>query len=279
MHPILLDFGRHDLPFVGETHLYLPTYGVLLALGVVVAWTLWVRLLRRDGLPTDRAGDIGFFGLLAGLVGAKLVLYVVDWRDYLESPRLFLETCRSAGAIWGGVIAGVGVVVLLSRRYGLPTAGVLDTLAAPVALAQAIGRVGCFLAGCCWGAACAKPWAVTFGPEGEENTGVPAGVPRHPVQIYEAAALLGIAAATLLLHRRPGRRPGDSVLTYLLFYAAARAVLEVFRDDPERGLFLRGVVSGGVSTGQIMSAAVAVAALAALALRRRGATAAGQAPR
>lgn len=270
MFPRLLDFGHVDLPLFGEVHLYIPTYGATLALAVVLAWVLWMRILKRDGLPTDRAGDLGFWGLIAGLVGAKLVLYVVEWRDFVENPRLFLDTLRSAGAIWGGVLAGVAAIIWLARRRELPPGRVLDSMAVPVATAQAVGRIGCFLAGCCWGARCDKPWAVTFGAAGSENTGVPAGVPLHPVQLYEVGAMLAIAGLVWLVHRRPARRPGESVLTYLLLYSVARSLVELFRDDPGRGVFLRDLVSGGVSTGQIMSAAVALAALVAvLFLRRR----------
>jgi phosphatidylglycerol:prolipoprotein diacylglycerol transferase len=278
MHPVLLEFGYHRLPLLGEVHLYVPTYGFMLALGVVVAWVVWMRMLRSERIPTDRAGDLGFWTLIAGLAGAKLVMYVVEWRDYVADPRLFLETLRSAGAIWGGVIAGVAVLLWLARRFGLPAGRLLDTMAVPVPLAQAIGRMGCFLAGCCWGRSCTRPWAVTFGAAGEENTGVPAGVPLHPVQLYESAALLLIAAVAFAVHRRPGRRPGESILTYLLLYSVARIVVETFRDDPGRGVFLRDLVAGGISTGQIMSALVAVAAVAALVAIRRTA-AAGSEPR
>lgn len=264
MHPYLLDFGRVNLPLLGETHLYIPTYGVFFALAVLVGWLIWVTLLRREGIPVQRAADVGFWSIIAGLVGAKLALYLVEWRDYLADPSLFLETLRSAGVVWGGVLAGLAVFIWGARRAGLPLGRLVDTGAVAVPVSQAIGRLGCFMAGCCWGKQCAAPIAVTFGSEAHANTGVPEGVPLHPVQLYESAGTLLVAALTYLVYRRPGRRPGLAVLTYLGLYSTLRFVVEFFRGDRARGVHLEGLVPGGLSTGQITSLIVLVAVLALL---------------
>jgi phosphatidylglycerol:prolipoprotein diacylglycerol transferase len=240
---------------------FLPTYGVMLALAVLTAWFLWISLLRREGLPLREATDAGFWTLIAGLLGAKVTLYLVEWRLFLEHPRRFLETIRSAGVVWGGVLIGLIVLVILARRFHLPVVRLLDSMAVPVPLAQAIGRVGCLLAGCCWGTECTRPWAITFGAAAAENTGVSAGIPLHPVQLYEAAANLIVAGLVFLVYRRRNRRPGQTVLAYLSLYAAVRIVVEVFRGDRARGLFWEELVPGGVSTGQIISGAVLLVTL------------------
>lgn len=249
---------------------FLPTYGVMLALAVLTAWFLWISLLRREGLPLRQSTDAGFWTLIAGLLGAKFTLYLVEWRLFLDEPRRFLETIRSAGVVWGGVLIGLIVLVILARKLHLPVVRLLDSLAVPVPLAQAIGRLGCLLAGCCWGTECTRPYAITFGPAATENTGVPAGIPLHPVQLYEAAANLFVAGLVFLVYRRPVRRPGQAILTYLSLYAAVRLVVEFFRGDRARGLFWEEIVPGGISTGQMISGAVLVITLAlALATFRR----------
>jgi phosphatidylglycerol:prolipoprotein diacylglycerol transferase len=270
VHPYLLDLGRVDLPLLGETHLYLPTYGIFFALAVLAGWLIWIALLRREGVSVQRAADVGFWTIIAGLVGAKLALYVVEWRDYLENPSLFLETLRSAGVVWGGVLAGIAVFAWGVRRAGLPLGRLLDSGAVAVPVSQAIGRLGCFMAGCCWGKQCALPIGVTFGSDAHANTGVPEGVSLHPVQLYESAGNLLVAALTFLVYRRPGRRPGLALLTYLGLYALLRFTVEFFRGDAARGVHLEGLLPGGLSTGQITSLLVLVAVLALLPRFLRG---------
>jgi phosphatidylglycerol:prolipoprotein diacylglycerol transferase len=264
VYPYLLDFGRVNLPFLGETHLYLPTYGVLFALAVLTGWLIWIALLRREGIPVQKAADVGFWTIIAGLVGAKLALYLVEWRDYLADPKLFLETLRSAGVVWGGVLGGMAVFVWGVRRAGLPLGRLLDTAAVAVPASQAIGRLGCFMAGCCWGTRCEAPFAVTFGEAAQGNTGVPAGQPLHPVQLYESVGNLLVAALAYLVYRRPGRPAGLVVLTYLGLYALLRFFVELFRGDGARGIYLEGFFRGGLSTGQITSLLVLAAVLVLL---------------
>src|SRR6185436_10213640 len=112
MHPILIDFGTHQLPLLGERHLFLPTYGALFALGTVIALFWFVTRARGLGYSHDRVFNAAFYGLIGGLLGAKLTLILVDWRFYLENPVEILGTFRSAGVLMGGVLAGAVVFVL-----------------------------------------------------------------------------------------------------------------------------------------------------------------------
>jgi len=142
MFPVLLDFGVHNLPFFGETHLFLPTYGVLYAAGAVVAWIWIMRRAKTLQVPDDHMFNLCFYGLLAGLVGAKLFLILVEWRYYLNNPMEILGTLRSAGVLIGGVVAGATVFIWYCRRHGLPALTLGDAAVAPLALGQAIGRLG-----------------------------------------------------------------------------------------------------------------------------------------
>jgi phosphatidylglycerol:prolipoprotein diacylglycerol transferase len=129
-------------------------------------------------------------------------------------------------------------------------------MAAPaVALGHAIGRIGCFLAGCCWGRECSSPWAVTFtDPAAERNVGVPLNVPLHPTQLYEALGNLLILALLLTFENR--RWKGQTFAWYLGAYAILRGTLEFFRGDP-RG----SVLDGAVSTSQLIALAGLAAAV------------------
>ncbi len=254
MFPTLIDLGTHDLPFVGETHLFLPTYGALFATAAVVAWWWFLRRARTLDIPDDDVFNLSFYALLAGIFGAKLMLVAIDWRGYLAHPGELLGTLRSAGVLMGGVIAGALVFVVYGRRRGLPLARLADALVAPLALAQSIGRLGCHSAGCCWGVRAHEHarFAVTFtNPMAREQTGVPLGIAFVPTQLYQMIHDLLLALLLTWMWRR-GLKPAGTVLwTYVLLYSIGRATLEIWRGDLQRGLYF----GGAVSTSQLLAAA------------------------
>ncbi len=259
MYPVLfdLDLGRFGKFTVG-------TYGLFYALGFLLALRLAVSLARRDGIDSARIVDLGIVALLAGFIGAKLTLYIIDARYYLAHPLEILRNLRSAGVFYGGFALAAATGLLYVRRYRLPAGRVADLVAPPLALGQAVGRIGCLMAGCCYGKSCDLPWAVTFGdPAAFQLTGVPLGVPLHPTQIYHALADLLILVITLRLLKRR-HIEGQVFWVYVLLYAILRFVVEVFRGDSARGVFL----GGSISTSQLI--AIPTALLAAFMLYRLG---------
>lgn len=269
MHPILLDFGTYDLPLLGSTHLFLPTYGVLFATATLLAWWWFLRRARALGVEPERAFNLTFYGLLAGLLGAKGTLVLVEWQHYLAHPRDLLASLRSAGVLLGGVAAGALVFVLYALRQRLPLYSLGDAIAAPLALAQSVGRLGCTAAGCCWGVPLhSRPWwALVFhDPTAAEQTGVPLDVPLFPSQPVQALNDLAIAGILTWLWRRrrkDGLPEGAVFFGYLVLYGVSRGVLEHWRGDIARGLWF----GGRVSTSQIFSA---LAALTGMVLLVRG---------
>jgi phosphatidylglycerol:prolipoprotein diacylglycerol transferase len=252
MHPILIDFGTRSLPFLGDTRLFLPTYGVLLAVAVGLAWVWFHGRALSLGVDRENAFNLAFYSLIGGLVGAKVSLVVVDWRWYLEDPARILSTIRSAGVLMGGVASGIVAFLAYARRKGLPILRLGDAIAAPLALGQAVGRLGCFSAGCCYGVAAPEAWcAVTFrSAEAAARTGVPLGIPLLPVQLFQAGADLAVAGILTRLWRR-SIRPGLVFAWYLVLYGASRFTIEFFRGDEARGLWF----SDSLSTSQVLSLA------------------------
>jgi phosphatidylglycerol:prolipoprotein diacylglycerol transferase len=161
------------------------------------------------------------------------------------------------------------------RRYKLPFWKATDAFAPGVALGQAIGRQGCFAAGCCWGKPTALPWGVRFTEAGHEITGVPVETALHPTQLYESFACFAIFLFLVWLHRRKVFS-GQVILLYGVLYAAVRFTVEFFRDDPRGDLF--GLTTRtGLSTSQLISLVVFVASATLLVLRwRRAAASAGR---
>ncbi len=249
----------------------LNTYGVLLATAFLLALVVAARLGARDGLPRERIYDLGLWLLLAAIVGSKVMLLLVE-PEYRAHPLnlLSLDFLRSGGVFYGGFIAAVATAYVLVRRYKLPWWQTADACAPAIALGNAIGRQGCFAAGCCWGKPTNLPWGVAFTERAHEITGVPLGVHLHPTQLYESFATFIFFLALLWLHRHRRFR-GQVILTYAVLYAVMRFTIEFFRDDPRGDIF--GLTTHiGLSTSQMIALAIGVASLVLLIVRWRRAT-------
>jgi phosphatidylglycerol---prolipoprotein diacylglyceryl transferase len=266
VHPRLLTippfeaFGRHIGP------LTLHTYGFLLAIAFMAG--LWIanRQARKAGLDPARITDMAVYVLIGGLLGAKLMLVVVEWPFYVRNPRELLSILQSGGVFYGGLLGALPVAWWYSRRHKLDGWRTADVLAPGVAIGQAIGRLGCFAAGCCYGRATTVPWAVTFrDPYATRAVGTPLDLPLHPTQIYESLSVLLLFLGLLWLAGRK-RFHGQIALLYLFGYAVIRFVIEFYRGDAARGT----VLGGRVSTSQFIAIlVVVVVALLYPFLRRR----------
>jgi phosphatidylglycerol:prolipoprotein diacylglycerol transferase len=250
------------------------TYGILLALALLAALFVAARLAKRDGLQPERIYDLGLWILIAGLLGSKLLLLIVD-EDYRANPMRFfsLDFLRSGGVYYGGFLGGLAAAWFLIKRYKLDFWKVADALAPGVALGQAVGRQGCFAAGCCWGKETHLPWGIHFTEAGHANTGVPIadqfGEPLylHPTQLYESFAMLAFFGLLYWLHGRK-KFNGQILITYMILYPLTRFTIEFFRGDP-RGDFLGITAATGLSTSQIISLLVAIGAFIFLVMRLR----------
>ena len=252
MHPRLLtlpvpEFNLLGLHF-GPT-ITLHTYGLLLAIAFIAG--LWVasREAKRQGLDAGRVTDMAIWVLIAGLIGAKVLLVLVDFHYYQRSPRELWSIFQSGGVFYGGLIGGALVAWWYARRHGLAGWSTADALAPGVVLGQAIGRLGCFAAGCCWGKPTSLPWAVTFTDVyASRAVGTPMDTPLHPSQLYESGAAFLIFAFLLWLLPRK-RFDGQVALAYVALYSAVRFGLEFLRGDPERGSWF----GGALSTSQVIA--------------------------
>jgi len=253
MHPILFDFGSFTLY----------TYGVLLAAAYLAGLQFAVVRARARGLDRQRVLDLGIWIIVGALAGAKLLLLVTDYRQYSQNPRALLDLVRSAGVFYGGLIAAVAVAFIYMWRHRMPLWTTTDAFAPGIALGHAVGRLGCLMAGCCFGRPTSVPWAITFhNPAASLNSDTPLGVPLHPTQLYEAGAELIILGVLLWLERRGRPFPGRTFWSYVLLYAVARFVIEFYRGDP------RGTV-GIFSTSQFLSLLLAPLAIVMLVLLSR----------
>jgi len=232
MHPLLL-----SEPF------RLHTYGVLLAVAFLAGLFVVSWQARRAGMDSGRITDMAVWVLIAGLLGAKLMLVVVEWDHYARNWRDVLSLLRSGGVFYGGLLGGIAVAWYYARRYQLPGWRTADVLAPGLILGQAIGRLGCFAAGCCYGKPASLPWAVTFTDVyAAREVGTPMDTPLHPTQLYESLANFLIFVVLIWLAPRK-RFDGQVIVSYVALYSGARFLLEFLRGDPSRGAFFGGLLS------------------------------------
>jgi len=253
MFPKLITIGRF----------FIPTYGTLVALGFLMALWITTRLAKRAKLPVEPVTNLAIYCALAGLAGAKLFMILFDFRQYMDGTKaLFsLDTLQAAGVYQGGFLVALLTAILYMRHNRLPALTTCDVFAPGIALGQAIGRLGCFAAGCCFGVECHLPWAVTFKSiEASNLTGVMLGVPLHPTQLYESIADAVIFYALYRLIAKP-HAPGAIIGWYLALYSIARFAIEFFRYH-EQGLHM------GLSFTQWISLATLAAGIGLLLMRR-----------
>jgi phosphatidylglycerol---prolipoprotein diacylglyceryl transferase len=207
--------------------------------------------------------DLGIYLIIAALVGAKLMLVVVDFEYFRSQPRELLSLVRAGGVFYGGLLAALGVALFLVRRYQLRIWTTADLFAPGIALGHVVGRLGCLMAGCCYGTPTTMPWGITFtNPLAASNVGTPLGIPLHPTQLYDAGAELLILIILLVTERRGKTFEGRTFWLYMLLYGISRFVVEFYRGD-DRGTMM------GVSTSQFVSLLVVPLALVML-VRLRG---------
>ncbi|MBK7391927.1 MAG: prolipoprotein diacylglyceryl transferase [Chloracidobacterium sp.] len=237
------------------------TYGIFMAVGMLLALFAASRLGARDGIPRERIYDLGLWTLIGGLVGSKLLMILVE-----PDVQIFtLDFLRSGGVFYGGLIGGFLAVAILVPLYKLPFWKVADAFAPGVALGQAFGRQGCFAAGCCWGKPTDLPWGVHFTTLGHEYTGVPIytadglDAHLHPTQMYESLLMLAIFGLLIYLHRHK-KFDGQILIIYGAIYSILRFSIEFIRDDP-RGDLLGFTSATGLSTSQGVSLIVAITSI------------------
>jgi len=246
MHPVLIKIGP----------LTIHTYGVLIAAGFLLGLALAVRQAKKQGIPSDKIVDLGFYLLIAALIGSRLLFVLVEAGYFLRNPLDIFKIWEGGLVFYGGVIFAIPVAVWYAKKKGLDIWSAADIFAPSLAIGHAIGRLGCFSAGCCYGKHAEDlPWAVTFlDPESLARI----GVPLHPTQLYESAGEF-INFLILITLRKRRSFKGQLFWAYLLIYSVIRFTVEFFRGDEVRGfLFGNFSISHGISLLIFISAVAAI---------------------
>jgi len=228
LRPVLFSVGGWSVP----------SYSFFMILAVVVGLLLFWRETPRQKAVSERTFHVLLGALFGGVLGSKLPMIILYWREMLaEFPRLTMLV--SSRSIVGGLVGGAVGVFLVKKWMGIT--GRRGNLFVPgIAAGVAIGRLGCFLRGCCYGQPTHLPWGVDFGD----------GVCRHPTQIYEALFMIVVLGLGLVAVRRVPEPAGLVFKIFMITYFGFRFLIEFIRDEK--------VVWYGFTLFQLVSAAMVV---------------------
>jgi phosphatidylglycerol:prolipoprotein diacylglycerol transferase len=228
MYPILLKIGP----------LTIHTYGFMLALGVALGLLFMYVQSKKHGLQAPVMLDMAFYTIIISLIGAKLILFLGNISHYLRRPSDLFSLARSGGVFQGGLAFGIIFALWYVRKHRIPTWKAADVILPALALGHGFGRIGCFMAGCCYGSECSLPWGVTFQSEYASSlTGIPLHTVLHPAQLYESALnFLNFFVLFLILKKK--KFDGQVFSFYIINYSIIRFFVEYFRGDHPEKAFL-----------------------------------------
>lgn len=242
-----------DLFSIGPLTIH--TYGLLVALGFAAAFALTLRLSSAYGFGFQQVMDMGFIGIVAGVAGSRLLFVLINPSHFFAHPLEIFKIWEGGLVFSGGLVAVAGAMLFYSRRHGISFLRIGDLWTPGVALGQSLGRIGCFMAGCCYGKPLAAPWGVIFTDPGSL---APLDISLHPTQLYSALIGLLIAAVLLVLHKQKSFE-GRILLWFLILHSTGSLLVERFRADH------RGAIPGTeMNVTQLIAMILLIGSVAAL---------------
>lgn len=215
-------------------------YGTMIAIGICAALLTLDYRAKKRGYDEDSILNMSIIAIIAGVLGGKILYIITELKTIIQNPSI-LKEFGYGFVIYGAIIGGALGVFYYCRKNNWEVLKVMDLAIPSVVLAQGFGRIGCFLAGCCYG----KETTLPFGVDFHNSPFAPGGIIRHPTQIYSSIFDF-ILAIFLFWYSKKERKEGSTFSLYVIIYSIGRFIVEFLRDDP------RGNV-GTLSTSQFIS--------------------------
>ncbi len=229
MHPILFE--------AGPVTIY--TYGFLIAVGAALGFTYMARQGKKQfGITFDQANTLFILLIVAGIVGGKVFMIFEDPSYYFKNMGKLISS--SGFVFYGSLLFCIPTMLLFFKWNKLPVLPMLDIMAIVTCIVHAFGRLGCFMAGCCYGIPTDGWLGVIFTDPACQAK--PLNTSLHPTQLYESAFIFLLMGGLLFLKARK-KFDGQVFLVYLVVYACGRSIIEMFRGDIERGFIIKDIIS------------------------------------
>lgn len=229
MHPVLFK--------IGSITVY--TYGFFIAVGAILGFYYMYREgKKRHEISFDQSNNLFILLILAGIIGGKLFMIFEDPSYYFANPKKLIS--GSGFVFYGSLLLTIPLMLWYFKKIKAPVLGMLDVMAIVTCIVHGSGRIGCFMAGCCYGIPTDSFIGVIFSDPYCQAE--PLNTPLHPTQLYEATMIFSIM--TFLLIRQSKKNfDGQIFLTYLILYAFGRSIVELLRGDLQRGFVVEGILS------------------------------------
>ena len=245
-------------PYIHVFGLTLPTFGLMMSLGMLCAFVLLFKTRKYIDLSEDDLLSAVILAIVCGMLGSKILYWITEVRSIIANPASFKYMILSGLVFYGSLIGGLIGLMIFCRRKRKSFLALADLFMPSLVLGQAFGRIGCFHAGCCYGKETSGWLSVTF-PEG---CVAPAGVPLVPTQLLESAFLF-ILTVVLVWMLSKKLKSGTVLGWYLILYGVWRFIIEFYRNDE------RGAV-GALSTSQFIAIFAVLIGIVLLILIRKG---------
>lgn len=230
---------RNELFRIGKFTVH--GYGLMIAVGIIAAYLVAEYRAKKQNLEYEKVFSLTIWCAIGGILGAKLLHYVTTIKDIIADPSLLLNI-PDGFVVYGGIIGGIFAGYLFCRKEKLDFIEYFDLVMPSIALGQGFGRIGCFLAGCCYGKETSCPVGIVF----SHSQYAPNGLKLIPTQLI-SSGLNFIHFLILIFLAKRVKAKGQIAGFYLVFYSAGRFILEFYRGDLERGTV------GTLSTSQFIS--------------------------
>jgi len=256
MHPILFEIPKIEFGNWVLGPIPIRMYGLMIGIGFLLAIYLASRRAKKEGINPDLIMDMGVYLLLSAIIGSRLLYVLTNLSEYARNPLEAFAIWKGGLVFYGGLLAAVPTGIWYVKRHRLLVWKTADIFAPYIALGHAFGRLGCFFAGCCYGAQCDSVIGITFH---DPHSLAPLGVRLYPTQLMESGGefLIFLALTILWRHRK---YDGQVFWSYPLLYSLLRFVMEFYRGDAIRGLYF----GGHISTSQIISIVMVIVSIAML---------------
>ncbi len=222
MCPVIFDFGSFKV--FG--------YGFFILIGTIIAYFFAQSRAKSVNMNFDRVTEMALLIVFASYIGGKVFLWFSDWDFYMQNPQKMLEINGDGFVFYGSFIFSIASLLLFFYFLKIPSAPVFDVLAICTAFVHGFGKIGCFMAGCCYGKICDFSIGVVY-----HNTlcqAKPLDTPLYPVQLIDAFVIF-CAAIFLIWYNKRKKFTGELLLWYIFIYGTARFFTEFIRGDEDRG--------------------------------------------
>ncbi|WP_392486743.1 prolipoprotein diacylglyceryl transferase [Haloimpatiens sp. FM7315] len=223
-------------------------YGTMIAIGIIAAILLLQHRVKKLDYDEDKIFSMAIIAVISGVLGGKLLFIITEIKSIIQDPSL-LKDIKYGFVIYGAIIGGAIGVYIYSKKNKWKVLSIFDLVIPSIPLAQGFGRIGCFLAGCCYG----RPTECSLGVEFKNSQFAPSGIHLHPTQLYSSAFDF-LLFLFLIWYDKKNKKNGRVTAMYFILYGIGRFLIEFLRNDP------RGAV-GSFSTSQFISILMVIVAI------------------